>query len=204
MTPTPRQGDLFSMDDSGDASGRVTSSRRQLADELIISGARLRDWQSRLHRHQAPLLQGHPQSGQTQLFGSTRPAELHARFSPLKLRALPLSFWRWPDSPHHGAAIYAVMDRPDHLPDPILLYIGETVAADRRWKGDHDCKTYLASYGEALTRAGLGSQPSIRFWGDVPADLKARRQLEQTLIQTWLPPFNKETRGRWATPFHAE
>ena len=43
MTPTPRQGDLFSMDDSGDASGRVTASSRQLPNELIISGERLRD-----------------------------------------------------------------------------------------------------------------------------------------------------------------
>jgi hypothetical protein len=37
----------------------------------------------------------------------------------------------------------------------------------------------------------------------VPAQVKPRRALEQALIQRWLPPFNKETRARWATPFTA-
>ena len=30
------------------------------------------------------------------------------------------------------------------------------------------------------------------------------RKLEQRLIQTWLPPFNKETRRIWATPFTSQ
>jgi hypothetical protein len=38
----------------------------------------------------------------------------------------------------------------------------------------------------------------------VPADLRPRRALEQALIRHWLPPFNKETRNRWATPFTAD
>ena len=96
------------------------------------------------------------------------------------------------------------MDRPASLDKPILLYIGETLAADRRWKGDHDCKIYLEAYTEALSEADLDSQLSIRFWTDVPNTTQTRRQLEQKLIQHWLPPFNKETRGIWATPFTAE
>ena len=96
------------------------------------------------------------------------------------------------------------MDRPADLNTPLLLYVGETIAADRRWKGEHDCKAYLAAYAEALAKAGLTSQLSIRFWSDVPESTKARRQLEQQLIQRWLPPFNKETRARWSTPFTAE
>jgi hypothetical protein len=52
---------------------------------------------------------------------------------PLALTPLPLSFWRWAESPH--AAIYFVLDRPPHLEHPLLLYVGETKAADRRWKG---------------------------------------------------------------------
>ena len=75
------------------------------------------------------------------------------------------------------------------------------MAADRRWKGEHDCKAYLAAYGEALQRCGMAHQLSIRFCSDVPRTTKARRGLEQALIQHWLPPFNKETRQRWATPF---
>ncbi|MFL0769968.1 MAG: GIY-YIG nuclease family protein, partial [Prochlorococcus sp.] len=72
------------------------------------------------------------------------------------------------------------------------------------WKGAHDCKAYLAAYSEALNKVALTSQLSIRFWADVPTTTKARRQLEQQLIRLWLPPFNKETRERWATPFTAE
>ena len=29
-------------------------------------------------------------------------------------------------------------------------------------------------------------------------------QIEQNLIKKWLPPFNKETRRHWSTPFTAE
>ena len=84
------------------------------------------------------------------------------------------------------------------------LYVGETGRADRRWKGDHDCKRYLAAYGEALRKAGLPMALSIRFWCDVPTATGPRRALEQALIRRWLPPFNKETRERWATPFTAD
>ena len=115
-----------------------------------------------------------------------------------------MSFWRWPEPSHRGAAIYLVMDRPVQLEQPLLLYVGETLAAERRWKGDHDCKAYLAAYGEALQRCDLSAQLSIRFSCDVPRATRARRALEQQLIQRWWPPFNKETRQRWATPFTAE
>ena len=86
----------------------------------------------------------------------------------------------------------------DELPQALRL------AAERRWKGDHDCKAYLAAYGEALQRCELSAQLSIRFSCDVPQATRARRALEQQLIQRWWPPFNKETRQRWATPFTAE
>ena len=99
--------------------------------------------------------------------------------------------------------MYFVLDRPADLEQPLLVYIRETMAADRRWKGEHDCKAYLAAYGEALQRCGFVHQLSIRFSSDVPSCTKARRSREQALIQHWLPPFNKETRQRWATPFTA-
>jgi hypothetical protein len=130
--------------------------------------------------------------------------ERAARLDPLGLRAQSLSFWRWPHAPHQGAAIYLVMDRPPEPSPPLLLYVGETGRADLRWKGEHDCKGYLAAYGEALRRTGLEARLSIRFWGDVPAAIRPRRALEQALIRRWLPPFNKETRQRWVTPFTAD
>jgi len=175
---------------------------------LPLSAELLRSWQERIHQFQAPLFTsqlGHrnQQAEQQQLFPGDNPNPLSG-FQPLQLKPLPLSFWRWPSSPHQGAAIYLVMDRPKELEQPILLYVGETKAADRRWKGEHDCKAYLASYQEACMSTGLSCSTSIRFWADVPQDTRPRRQLEQTLIRLWQPPFNKETRERWSTPFHAD
>ncbi|MAR06269.1 MAG: hypothetical protein CL862_04105 [Cyanobium sp. NAT70] len=160
-------------------------------------------WQQRLHAHQAGLFRGETEASQASLFieGPTDPA---AAIDPLALTPLPLSFWRWPTAPHTGAAIYLVMDRPADLDQPLLLYVGETMAADRRWKGDHDCKAYLSAYGETLHRCEIRHQLSIRFCSDVPQTTRARRKLEQQLIRRWLPPFNKETRQRWATPFTAD
>ena len=187
------QGNLFS--------GATAGSSRP--PELPLDAAQLRQWQSRLHEHQAPLFRGEQTgSHQADLFGSN--IDPDPGINPATLTPLPLSFWRWPDSPHRGAAIYFVLDRPAELEQPLLLYVGETLAADRRWKGEHDCKAYLAAYGEALQRCALPHQLSIRFCTDVPAATKPRRALEQALIQRWLPPFNKETRQRWATPFTAE
>ncbi|MEB3254649.1 MAG: GIY-YIG nuclease family protein [Synechococcus sp.] len=188
------QGDLF-------ASGALAASS---TPDLPLDGEQLLRWQTLLHQHQAPLFRGeHPASHQADLFGNGT-ADPAAAIDPLALTPLPLSFWRWPDSPHSGAAIYLVLDRPPQLEQPLLLYVGETLAADRRWKGEHDCKAYLAAYGEALQRCGMPHQLSIRFCTDVPRTTRERRGLEQALIQRWLPPFNKETRQRWATPFTAE
>ena len=190
------QGDLFKSAES--------SGGHQPEVELPLQREQLRDWQQRLHHHQAPLFRGEPgPSQQGSLFGDVSQEPVTA-IRPLALAPLPLSFWRWPESPHRGAAIYLVLDRPADLEQPLLLYVGETKAADQRWKGEHDCKTYLAAYGEALQRCGISHQFSIRFCTDVPQATRARRELEQQLIRHWLPPFNKETRQRWPTPFTSD
>ena len=204
MGTPPGQGNLFEQP-LAESSGLIDPS-------LPLSAELLRSWQERIHQFQAPLFAPPLESqawhrdeptGQQHLFASDNTNPL-SNFQPLQLRPLALSFWRWPNSPHQGAAIYLVMDRPKELDHPILLYIGETKAADRRWKGEHDCKAYLASYQEACMSTGLCCSTSIRFWADVPQDTRSRRRLEQTLIRLWQPPFNKETRARWSTPFHAD
>jgi hypothetical protein len=196
----PGQGNLFEQP-TAESSGLIERS-------LPMSTELLRGWQERIHQFQAPLFSAQSrhrkhETEQQPLFASDNIDPLSS-FQPLQLRPLPLSFWRWPNSPHQGAAIYLVMDRPKELEHPILLYIGETKAADRRWKGEHDCKAYLASYQEACMSTGLSCSTSIRFWADVPQDTRPRRRLEHTLIRFWQPPFNKETRERWSTPFHAD
>jgi len=195
MPSPPRQGNLFEQP--------APASHENEPAEWALNEQQLQSWQERIHSFQSPLFESNsPRQEQSSLFGSEE-AEA-AGVQPLSLKPLPLSFWRWPQSPHQGAALYWVMDRPAGLKHPILLYIGETMAADRRWKGEHDCKAYLAAYQEACVHCGLSCRTSIRFWGDVPRATKARRQLEQTLIRRWQPPFNKETRDRWATPFQAD
>lgn len=195
-----RQGDLFRGQRLGGDQLHGPSSG---PNPLPLLRHQLEDWQQRLAQHQQPLFDGlREPTEQGHLFA--QPENQASQFNPLDLRPQALSFWRWPQAPQQGAALYFVVDQPSPSSSPLLLYVGETGRADQRWKGDHDCKSYLAAYSEALLKANLKLQLSIRFWLDVPALIKPRRALEQALIQRWLPPFNKETRGRWATPFTAE
>jgi hypothetical protein len=213
-----RQGELF------EPAAAWHEGEALLSPELPLLRHQLLAWQQNLARHQGPLVRraGQPAARSEQQGSLFPPASLSASpqreppldwadpqawaecLDPLALQAQSLGFWRWPTAPHLGAAIYLVIDRPADPAPPLLLYVGETGRADRRWKGEHDCKSYLAAYGEALQRAGLTARLSIRFCCDVPAAIKPRRALEQALIQRWLPPFNKEARHRWATPFGAE
>lgn len=178
-------------------------------ESLVLAALQLRHWQEQLARFQSPLFAGADStSHQGELFGGTGKARepwsaLAATINPLALKAQALSFWRWPSPPQRGAALYFVVDASEAAAGPLLLYVGETGRADLRWKGEHDCKTYLAAYSEAMGQAGLACRLSIRFWLDAPTSLKGRRALEQALIQRWLPPFNKESRQRWVTPFTA-
>ena len=198
----PRQGDLFS----------PTIGAGALSPEALpLQEHQLREWQQRLLEFQESRFAGAAQgrtlsAGQMDLFDGrvVGAAATVQRLDPLALAPQHLQFWRWPEAANSGAALYFVLDRPPHLSGHLLLYVGETAQADRRWKGEHDCKSYLAAYGEALQQVGLGSQLSIRFWSDAPRPVRERRGLEQALIRHWLPPFNKETRGRWATPFTAD
>ena len=201
-----RQGELFPATAMAAVSGSPpTPELPLLREQLLAWQGRLADHQRRLHARSGgaavPLLQGQLFSGPED---PADPCERARSFDPLVLSPQSLSFWRWPRSPHRGAALYLVMDRPSQLTVPLLLYVGETGRADQRWKGDHDCKSYLAAYGESLARVGLEARLSIRFWCDVPEEVVPRRALEQAMIRHWLPPFNKETRDRWATPFTAD
>ena len=213
-----RQGELF------DRAAAWQAGETLLSPELPLLRHQLLAWQQNLARHQGPLFglagyrpacsdqqgslfppaSGSPSPELASPLDWADPRTWAERLDPLALQAQSLGFWRWPTAPHLGAAIYLVLDRPADPAPPLLLYVGETGRADRRWKGDHDCKSYVAAYGEALQRADLTARLSIRFCCDVPAAIRPRRALEQALIQRWLPPFNKEARHRWATPFGAE
>lgn len=170
-------------------------------ESLLLNRTCIEDWQKRICSYQHHFFKGSEIiASQGCFFENSEEVEAE-NINPLDLAPLPLSFWRWPTCPHKGPAIYWVLDHQDYLDNHLLLYIGETIAADRRWKGEHDCKGYLAAYCESISNAGFTTNLSIRFWTDVPKKTRERRNLEQSLIRKWLPPFNKETRSRWKTPF---
>ena len=189
-----RQYDLFQNND-------VYFSEKNPLQDIVFDKKLIKSWQEKIITHQSPIFKsGHIDVNQYSLFESSSD-ELNASFNPIELTPLPLSFWRWPKAMHKGPAVYFVMDQMINSDENIILYIGETTSAEKRWKVEHDCKNYLSSYSDSLQKANMSNKISIRFWLDVPIKTKERRKLEQKLIQAWLPPFNKETREIWATPF---
>ena len=197
MTKLERQYNLFNNND-------LDFSEKNLLQDVFIQAEIIKEWQEKVINHQSPFFKSNYKDvTQPSLFESISD-ELNETFNPIQLTPLPLSFWRWPKAMHQGPAVYFVMDKIINSEENIILYIGETISAEKRWKGEHDCKNYLSSYSDTLQKANMTPKLNIRFWLDVPIKTKERRKLEQKLIQTWLPPFNKETRGIWATPFTSQ
>ena len=192
-----RQYNLFSNSD-------LDFSENNLLQDILIEKKIIKDWQEKIINHQSPIFKSNYKDvTQASLFESISD-ELNKTFNPIQLTPLPLSFWKWPKTMHKGPAIYFVMDKVINSEENIILYIGETISAEKRWKGEHDCKNYLSSYSDTLQKANVTTKLNIRFWLDVPINTKERRKLEQQLIKFWLPPFNKETRRIWATPFTSQ
>ena len=194
MKKFERQNDLFKNND-------VNFSCENTSQDIHIKKKVIKEWQKKIIHHQSPIFKyGYKNINQPSLFESSS-KDIEETFNPKVLTPLPLSFWRWPKTMHEGPAVYFVMDKIIDSEESIILYIGETISADKRWRGEHDCKNYLSNYSETLQKANMTTKLNIRFWLDVPIKTKERRKLEQKLIQAWLPPFNKEARAIWATPF---
>jgi len=197
MKKLERQYNLFNNND-------LDFSENNLLQEIFIKKKTIKEWQEKIISHQSLIFKSRFKDvTQPSLFESIS-ENLNEIFNPIQLTPLPLSFWRWPKTMHKGPAVYFVMDKIIDSEENIILYIGETISAEKRWKGEHDCKNYLSSYSDTLQKADVTTKLNIRFWLDVPIQTKERRNLEQKLIKTWLPPFNKETRGIWATPFTSQ
>ena len=156
-------------------------------------------WRSNIFNHQKLIIENFKDwDKQKSLF----PNQNHGQkftVNPFLLTSSPINFWRSNIAICNGPAMYFVIDSIKS--SQIILYIGETNSADKRWRGDHDCKNYLNNYKESLSLNNIENQLDIRFFLDVPKEVKLRRKLEKELIYLWLPPFNKETRHRWSTTF---
>ena len=125
------------------------------------------------------------------------PSEPGAAIDPFTLPQQNTEFWRWQFSDVGTAALYFVIDYQSEL----LLYVGETVKSNQRWKGEHDCKRYLMNYRQAHYHHGLDSQLGIAFWRHAPEKRRPRQAIESALIHQWRSPFNKENWKFWGTPF---
>ena len=167
--------------------------------ELNQSRSSLIEWRKNIYEYQHKVLRDlqNPLSQQS-LFKIDDSLDL-IKINPFLLTSFSINFWRSNKSIDKGPAMYFVIETIKTF--KIILYIGETNSADKRWKGDHDCKNYISNYKETISNNKLESNLDIRFFLDVPKEVKLRRKLEKRLIYLWLPPFNKETRDRWTTTF---
>jgi len=176
-----------------------TSTNLQHSNNLKVKSETIMIWRNKIYAHQSKISEENSNRICQQTIINDIDSFDDKEIDPFLLQPLSLSFWRADKYVHDGPAMYFVIDTMKD--SKIILYIGETTSANKRWKGVHDCKTYLSNYKETLAFNNLSSHQDIRFFLDVPKEVKLRRKLEQKLIYLWLPPFNKETRNRWSTTF---
>lgn len=181
-----------------------STSYGQFTEPLSLSLTALQAWKQRVFQFQQQVkLSSAPEQGS--LFGLTPTAEEIAdTIAPFTLTRQNTDFWRWQVQDAGTAAYYFVID----YELPILLYVGETVKANQRWKGEHDCKRYIENYISAHRECDRStSTPAapctvgIAFLHWAPTSTRDRQQLETALIYKWRSPFNKQNWTFWGTPF---
>lgn len=158
-----------------------------LADEL-------QGWKQRVAQFQATVKADPSVQGTLFDVVDASPADT---IDPFALPPRNAEFWRGQFQESGVPALYFVVDHDA----AVLLYVGETVKSNQRWKGVHDCKRYILSYVEAHRVHSLPVAVNIGFWPHADCDRKARQTLEQALIRRWRSPFNKENWATWSTPF---
>jgi hypothetical protein len=166
------------------------------ASQAEIPAGELQDWKRRILDFQQGV-QATPAAAQGALFDMGEPPNPVETLDPFTLPQRNAEFWRGQFSESGVPALYFVVDHEL----PILLYVGETIKSNQRWKGVHDCKRYILNYIAAHRPHDLTVSVNIGFWPFAPCDRKARQSLESDLIYRWRSPFNKENWAFWSTPF---
>lgn len=182
---------LFTEGELGQAT--LGSSRRHLHQMTSDS---LLEWKAKIFKYQQQARANVPVE-QIALF---EVAPVHCEpntIDPFNLPLQSLSFWRLPTDGAGDACLYFVIDNAL----PLLLYVGETCRSNQRWKGVHDCKRYVENYQNLHYQHKMQTAVNIAFWWNAPVQTRPRQQLEQALIQTWRPPFNRESWLLWSAPF---
>ncbi|MDB9526824.1 GIY-YIG nuclease family protein [Oscillatoria sp. CS-180] len=163
-----------------------------------LTASELTTWKRTIFHFQQTICQT-PAAAQGSLFIADQASPVE-HIDPFSLPQRNAEFWRDRFEDTGNAALYFVVDHEAS----ILLYVGETVKANQRWKGTHDCKRYILNYVSAHRTHELPVQVNIGFWPYAPEARKSRQALESELIRQWRSPFNKENWRRWATPFVGE
>ncbi|PZV09255.1 MAG: hypothetical protein DCF32_02710 [Leptolyngbya sp.] len=159
-----------------------------------MPAAELQGWKQRVAQFQATVQTAPSVQGTLFDVVDASPA---GSIDPFALPPRNAEFWRGQFQESGVPALYFVVD----YDAAVLLYVGETVKSNQRWKGVHDCKRYILSYVEAHRVHGLPVAVNIGFWPHADGDRKARQALELELICRWRSPFNKENWAIWSTPF---
>lgn len=187
-----KQIELFNTKDISSSYSKPNIFNIQSRDEIL-------KWQKKINKFQQKILKDSNNSYLQKAIIEDKDDYRYREINPFELASHSINFWRSKKLISRSSAIYFVIDNIEN--SEIILYIGETFSADERWKGVHDCKTYINNYRESLNANNIKSHLDIRFFLDVPKEVKFRRKLEKQLIYLWFPPFNKETRNIWCTTF---
>ncbi len=196
--PTIEQGNLFRAKDLAGTYHIHQSQPHTTIDQDPIA---LTQWKQRVLTYQQTHRQQPVRNIQGSLFDSPDvcPSGISEKWvvDPFQLPRQNTQFWRWNDRDTGVSALYFVIDYDCSL----VLYVGETIKSESRWKGVHDCKRYLLHYQQAHYNLDLTTQLGIAFWKDAPTPTRSRQRLESELIYQWRSPFNKENWTFWGTPF---
>ena len=138
-----------------------TSINFQHSNNLKIKGEILTKWRERIYNHQFKISKDTQNKNLHQTSLPINTISDERKIDPFSLQPLSLNFWRTNQYIHNGPAMYFVIDSMKS--SKIILYIGETNSANKRWKGEHDCKNYLMSYKEALAHNKLSSLSLIHI-----------------------------------------
>ena len=144
-----KQYELFS-------SSLDTSNSLPFSNILKVKRKTLMIWRNRIYTHQSKIEEDNQNNIFQQSIIPDNDNIDYKKIYPFSLQGLSLNFWRTNQSVHNGPAMYFVIDTMGS--SQIILYIGETNSANKRWKGEHDCKNYLSNYKEALAYNNLTSQ----------------------------------------------
>jgi hypothetical protein len=164
----------------------------------VMDISALKKWKDSIAKYQNELRQGHSfQQGELFDLTSLQTSVLADGIDPFSLRLHNFFFFDRDSEIGSDSCLYFVIDTLAQL----LLYVGQTHKADRRWSSYHDCKRYVENYKQLHFTHGLAEGISTAFYWEVPPDAQLRQKLELSLILRWKPPFNKENWQLWSTPF---